>query len=82
MKWLASDDEKNAMFCSTFRGRARAGGEQDTGMIGIWGKNAFTTGTDNFRHDSLRAHNISETHRRAIFLLNRIKAGLVKSLAD
>ena len=54
----ASDDEKNAMFCSSCRARAGAG--QDTGTIGIRGKNAFATGTDNCRHDLLLAHNVSE----------------------
>ena len=62
--WLAyDDDEKNAMFCTSCRGRSLGVG---VGKIGIWGKNAFATGTDNFRHDSLRAHNVGETHRHAI----------------
>ena len=58
-EWLASNDENNAMFCSSCRGRARAGGGQYTGTIGIRGKNAFVIGTDNFRRDSLQAHNVS-----------------------
>ena len=45
-----------------FARRGHAWGGQDAGTIGIRGKNAFATGTDNFRHDLWRAHNVSEAH--------------------
>ena len=56
--WLSYDDDNDLMFCKVCRTH---------NVTGVRGKNAFLTGTDNFRPDSLRAHSTSEAHTRAVF---------------
>ena len=53
---MSYDSENNVMFCTKCR-------EHKT--FGIRGKNAFITGSDTSRPDSLRAHDVSEAHNKA-----------------
>ena len=55
--WLSFDDQHSTMFCKLCR-KFQA--------TGVRGKNAFISGTDNFRPDTLRAHALSEAHKRAV----------------
>ena len=51
--WLSYDKDKGLMFCTVCRTHS---------VTGARGKNAFLTGTENFRPDSLRAHSATEAH--------------------